>query len=228
MRRRRTLPLTLGLVLIFALSMAPTLITAQAPEGSGIVYEPLSPTPEPPGDNIEIQQYAFTFAGTAYIPEKEYPEQTVVKIVTGTFAFRVGGNVVFVDPPPDPADPQTTDVKIQILNVAGEHDPGQPETAGPFLGEENGTFLCADICALPFNTLVLLNEGTTVFIPGNTTCFICNAAPDPAETGLLHVYASVQPGTVFSWVREADQASGGGGVRVFPNSGLPNLVFGCR
>src|SRR5215217_6478979 len=110
MRRRTTLTFALILGLLAVVSTAPALLAKQdqviSQDESSPFHEGISVlrggTLAEKGE--KLQSDTFTFNHGAYVPERIYPTGMVVKVLKGTFAFRVQSDVL--------VDPQNTTIKI--------------------------------------------------------------------------------------------------------------------
>ena len=216
MRRRTALPFMLILGLVAALGTAPGLVVAQEDQqdlqsvfGEDITVTRLEGLA---ARGERVQAYAVTFEETAFIPEREYPEAMVVKVQSGTFAFRAQSDVLI--------DPQGMDIRILEANpsipVGSPPNPNQRyDDTGETVANCSGTsptVLCLINPTLLQDRYVQLEEGYTVYLPDNTTCFFCNttglqggdttASPvpggdtSPGGTPELLVWA---PSDDFSW-----------------------------
>lgn len=219
MARTRTLPLTLVLVLLFSLSAVPARLAAQDdfndPNGAGISIEPVEGAPSEGGGGKTLEQYIVTFEPTAYLPENRYPEAMVVKVQKGSFAIRVGEeDLVIVDP----AGRQLSILESADYPMVLRNDIG-------VVTDVDGN-PCETLCALPPNQTVLVEEGSTLFIPEMVTCFLCNISGEFAE---LLVYPAVLQGQKFSWtlLNEVTTVAISNGVRVLPQGAIPGRGVGC-
>lgn len=210
MRHRTILPFALILVLVAIVSTAPALLARQDPEVQQDMESPFYEgitvtTSDDPGEQgDQLQAFAVTFAARAYIPERTYPESMVVKVQTGTFAFRVQSEVL-VDPEGESIPILTANPPIDLganpNAIFVDDDPGNDER----IFTETGTVQnCSGtapntLCLLDPNVLgenfVQLTAGDLVYLPDNSTCFFCNTTELDAEAELL-VWA---PATGFSW-----------------------------
>ena len=188
-------PLTL--IMMASLISAPTSLGAQDEElseldGEGLRYELIDSQEGAEGTIWE--QYLFTFGPLAGLPEHPYPEAMVVKVMSGSFALRIGNeDVVVVDPQGSP---------IPILEPSG--DPLLVIIGEIEIDEiVDGNGVCTTLCLLPAGVTVLIEEGATVYLPGNVTCLFCNISNDADATLMVvaDVSTSDQP---FSWTQLMD------------------------
>jgi len=224
--------LALFLLLTAAVGTAPALVAAQDQtdysglDGRGIRFERLEGGDTYGGDNKTLEEYVFFFDRTAYLPEFPYPEVMVVQVESGSFALRVGNEDLVI------ADPGGRD--IHILESTGDpimvSDPGQ---AGDVVRNRDGT-PCTDLCALPPETMVVIETGGTVFLPGGVTCFWCNVSFHEAQ---LLVFPSVPDGQQFSWTQLGQMGEAGtpevagtpaSAVRHFRGATFSGAGVGCR
>jgi hypothetical protein len=144
--------------------------------------------PEAGSDN---QLYAVQFIGEgdasnpeqgAYIPERFNSEAMVVKVLAGNFAFRTQGPGVIVD---------TQDQDLEGLKASTPIPLGtNPDTGGGRTYDNADPYPCNllvhehKLCLLvptdftaeeKQNMFVRLDPGDTVFLPDNSTCFLCNS-----------------------------------------------------
>jgi hypothetical protein len=118
----------------------------------------------------------------AYIPERFNSEAMVVRVLAGSFAFRTQGPGVIVD---------TQGQDLEGLKASTPIDLGtDPETGTPRKYANADPYLCNllvhehKLCLLDPNdftpddkhdVFVRLDPGDTVFLPDNSTCFLCNS-----------------------------------------------------
>jgi hypothetical protein len=111
-------------------------------------------------------------------------------------------------------DPIDRDPFFQDSGFAVGDDTGQP---------------CVSLCALPPKTAVLIQEGQTVYLPGQVSCFWCNISANTAELEVFAVLSVSASASDFSWARL--QGIGTTGVSAGPSglrASLPGLAIGCR
>jgi hypothetical protein len=210
MRRHTTLSLAISLGLLAIVSTAPTLLAKQEER---VIYQDeesllseditVNASDDPNQKGEKLQAFDVGFAAHAYIPERTYPESMLVKVQTGTFAFRVQSEVL--------VDPEAADIEVLEAN------PPIPLGSNPNKDHAGRTFdpvgtvqNCSGtpphvLCLLDPDVLgenfVQLEAGDLVYLPDNSTCFFCNTTELDAGATLL-VWA---PATGFSWY-EMDQA----------------------
>jgi hypothetical protein len=118
----------------------------------------------------------------AYIPERFNSQAIVVKVITGDFAFRTQGPGIIVDAQDETLRTYTIDPPIELG--------ANPNDGGPRTFTDGADLTCAlelhgkKLCELEptlfrtedaaTDTLVHLEPGDTVFLPDNSTCFLCN------------------------------------------------------
>ncbi len=215
MRRRATLPFLFMLGLVFAIGMTPGLLAAQDGtqklDFTDVTVRPL----EGNGTAGKVNRdYNVTLLDGAYIPEAQYPEAMVIKVLDGVLAFRVLTDDVIVDPAGD----------VPTLLTAS---PPIPPGSDPHNGTPGRTFAASgsvQTCSgSPPNGLCLINQsvvgqdgdvfvelrpGYTVYLPSNTICFFCNVTgldlkenkspiSSPGNQVVLLVWA---PQANFSWL----------------------------
>jgi hypothetical protein len=155
-----------------------------------------------PNDGSSYRFYDVVFNGEsgnevgAYIPERFNPDAMVVKVLAGVFAFRVQGPGVVVDP-------QGQNTALEKFIADPLIGPGEnPNAQAADQGKQRsytveGTFTCdvtlpdgRTVCLLQKvdfeqgNTFARLEPGDTVYLPANSTCFLCNTNridPDGTE-----------------------------------------------
>lgn len=185
-------------------------------DGEGLSYEFIERGSSQGGGNKDLEQYIFTFEPEAAIPEHQYPEAMVVKVLAGQFGFRVGDeDLVIVEP---------RNNEIQILE-----DTGDPvKTSDQIVAIRP----CTPLCALPPGETILIEEGSTVYLPGSVTCFWCNMMDSKAQLFVLPVIDPVIEQRVgpFSWtqMRGISGPAADAGTRHYANSTVPGLLVGCR
>jgi len=203
MRRRTTLSFALILGLVAVVSTAPTLLAKQErevfqDEESRFVEGVTVTTSDESGRQGEqLQSFDVTIAPNAYIPERTYPESMVVKVQSGTFAFRVQSDVL-VDPEADDFAILEANPPIPLGGNPEEDRVGR--TFDPVGTVENCSGTAPQsLCLLDPDVLgenfVRLQAGDLVYLPDNSTCFFCNTTELDAEAELL-VWT---PATGFSW-----------------------------
>lgn len=173
-RRRRFLSLVLVLVWIVAAGVAPALARGQ--EGPGTWGEGLTITQNDGAGRVGVQMrsYSVAFEPGAFVPEERFPEAMVVKVVSGTFAFRAQSDVLI--------DPQGGDIVLLKADpvVPVEHLPApeqQFKDDGMTLANCAGTApqtLCLVNPTILMGRYVKLTPGFLVYLPDATTCFFCN------------------------------------------------------
>jgi hypothetical protein len=155
----------------------------------------------PAGGSLEAERlYAVQFTGVsgnepgAYIPERFNRQAMVVRVLAGNFAFRTQGPGVIVDAQGQPLEKYIANPPIglgQNPNVQG----GRVFDDGDGSGEQ---FSCALVLAEQVlcelnprefeagDAFVRLDPGDTVYLPDNSTCFVCNTVQiDSAPAKLL-------------------------------------------
>ena len=221
MPRHANLSLALILGLVAALSTTPLLARQdEAPDqdlisdfSEGLVITPLG---EEPGiDDPPFRAYSVTFDYAAYIPERTYdnakPDEAdvamVVKVQSGTFAFRVQSDGIVVDPQGTELKFVTVIPDIPFGSAPKEATPAPSYTPdGSAPGCVVGNFPDKGLCLLNpadfvrGDTYVQLNEGYTVYLPDQSTCFFCNTTEltDGEGKAELLVWSSASE---FSWHR---------------------------
>jgi hypothetical protein len=197
-RSTRLAALTLGLV--FLLGLTPSLVVAQdegTPPGPVGELDPAAPgiyvsrgTSGP-----ALGATTITFDGEAFIPEKAYPA-VFVKVLYGTFAFRVQGDVI-VDPQDDDLTVLEATPPIGIATPPASTHEFNPvgtvfRASCPYATPSAFTALClinpgglADAAKAAGTAslgeyFVELTQGQTVYIPEGTECFICNTTEIPS------------------------------------------------
>jgi hypothetical protein len=172
----------------------------------------------PAGRSAEAEQlYAVRFIGEqgyetgAYIPERFNSEAMVVRVLAGRFAFRVQGPDVVVDPQGQPLERLKASIPIRL----GENPNVQAADRGmmrTYIDDSEfhcdlnpqGQRLClldpADFAS--GDTFVRLDQGDTVFLPENSTCFLCNTDRIDPATGKLTRSGGV-PAELLIWTPTA-------------------------
>jgi hypothetical protein len=195
MRRHVNLSLALILGLVAALSTTPLLAKQYAEITTDMksdFREGLNITPlgEEHGVNDPpFRAYSVDFDYAAYIPEQTYDNAKageadvamVVKVQSGTFAFRVQSNGIVVDPQGAELEFVTVSPAIPFGTAPMDATPAPSYTLdGPAPGCIAGNFPDKGLCLLDpakfalGDTYVQLNEGYTVYLPDQSTCFFCN------------------------------------------------------
>ena len=138
----------------------------------------------------------------AYIPERFNSQAMVVKVLAGRFAFRVQGPNVIVDPQGQPLERVKASTPI---GLGANPNAGTPRTY-----EDDGSFDCGlelhrhTLCQLDpaeFKSgekFVRLDPGDTVFLPDNSTCFLCNTDRIDPTTGDI-VESGGVPAELLIW-----------------------------
>ena len=129
----------------------------------------------------------------AYIPERFNSQAMVVKVLAGQFAFRTQGPGVIVAPQDQYLEKYTATASIALGGDPNARNPGDPERrefidGGLFPCDLNplGNALC-ELQPGEFDdelTFARLDPGDTVYLPDNSTCFLCNSeqiGATPAE-----------------------------------------------
>ncbi len=129
----------------------------------------------------------------AYIPERFNSQAMVVKVMAGSFAFRTQGPGVIVAPQDDTLEKYTATASIQLGTDPNLREPGDPAIRE---FHDGGSFPCDlnppghALCLLEpteFDdgvTFARLDPGDAVYLPDNSTCFLCNTeqiGSTPAE-----------------------------------------------
>jgi len=201
-RIARAFAVTLSLIAL--LGLAPGILAKQEQQGpifeddESSFSEGITVTPLDEGSD-QFQVFNVDFDAGAYIPERTYPESMVIKIQSGTFAFRVQSEVI-VDPQgedlvvleADPAIPLGSNPDDNHLNRVFTPNP----TVVPLCQGIQGQELCLLDPDVLGENLVELKTGYAVYLPDNSTCFICNSTLTGDETASLLVWA---PSSGFSW-----------------------------
>jgi hypothetical protein len=138
----------------------------------------------------------------AYIPERFNSQAMVVKVLAGRFAFRVQGPNVIVDPQGQPLERVKASTPI---GLGANPNAGTPRTYA-----DDGSFDCGlelhghTFCQLDpaeFKSgekFVRLDPGDTVFLPDNSTCFLCNTERIDPTTGEI-VESGGVPAELLIW-----------------------------
>jgi hypothetical protein len=192
------------LVLTLAVSTAPISLRAQGEfseyDGDGLSYVLVDRGEEPTGD-IWVH-YKFTFGDNAAIPYLPYPEAMVVKVMSGSFALRVGAEDLVV------VDPQGR--TILLLDESGLTDADSAYPRGisdQEIGEvQDSSGTCTTLCVLPPEVTVRVDEGFTVYLPGYVSCLFCNISSG-ADAVLRVVAALPSRDQPFSWTQLQDVAT---------------------
>ena len=131
----------------------------------------------------------------AYIPERFTSQAMVVKVMVGSFAFRTQGPGVIVAPQDNTLEKYAATASIMLGTNPNDRDPGDPATREfddsgtlpfPCTLNPSGHALCL-LDATEFDdgiTFARLDPGDTVYLPDNSTCFLCNTeqiGSTPAE-----------------------------------------------
>jgi hypothetical protein len=131
----------------------------------------------------------------AYIPERFNSQAMVVKVMAGYFAFRTQGLGVIVAPQDDALERYEATASIGLGDSPNLREQGDPEIR-EFIMDDDGPFPCDlnpfghALCLLDPDdfddkiTFVRLDPGDTVYLPDNSTCFLCNTeqiGSTPAE-----------------------------------------------
>jgi hypothetical protein len=129
----------------------------------------------------------------AYIPESFNSQAMVVKILAGQFAFRTQGPGVIVAPQDQYLEKYIATASIALGGDPNDRNAGEPATRDFTVG---GSFACDlnphgnALCELrpgefgDERTFARLDPGDTVYLPDNSTCFLCNSeqiGSTPAE-----------------------------------------------
>jgi hypothetical protein len=133
----------------------------------------------------------------AYIPERFNSQAMFVNVVAGSFAFRTQGPGVIVTPQDNALEKYTATVSIKLGTDPNFRDPATPEdSVKPREFNDGGSFPCNlnppghALCLLDPDafddgvTFARLDAGDTVYLPDNSTCFLCNTeqiGSTPAE-----------------------------------------------
>lgn len=148
-------------------------------------------------DEAPYRFYDFQFTGEdtgketgAYIPERFNSEAMVVSVLSGVFAFRVQNSGVIVDPQGDQpleryrasiAIPLGEDPEVQTAerNESRVFEVIDDENFTCDLNLPDGRTVCLldqqDVDELKEGEIfVRLDRGDTVYLPANSTCFLCN------------------------------------------------------
>ena len=145
----------------------------------------------------------------AYIPERFNSQAMVVKVLAGRFAFRVQGPNVIVDTQGQPLEKLKASIPIE-LGENPDDKLADPATSRTFDYDSDysctlnlhGQNLClldpADFKAEVKDTFVRLDPGDTVFLPDNSTCFLCNTDRIDPTTGQVVPSGGV-PAELLIW-----------------------------
>jgi hypothetical protein len=154
----------------------------------------------------------------AAIPRCWYPEQMVVIVETGQFVLELGDDNVTII-----AEPNGN--QIPLMEYTGTKPPHYAELSGETVQDVNGQ-PCTSTCALPANAAVLLEEGSRVYLPGQSVCLWCLLN---GKEGKLRVYAVVPDGGTFSWERLSPGKLAGATAERFTSTRLHyNPGVNCR
>ena len=181
-------------------------------EGLRVIPEPESAA----ADQFEVIQFIGegedeSKPGTgAYIPERFNPQAMVVKVLDGQFAFRTQGPGVIVDPQGQPLESVRAvtpdeDSKPNPIGLGENPNAGRPRTyvdddPFPCYPPRHGHTLC-ELDPAYFESgerFVRLDPGDTVFLPDNSTCFLCNTGQIDPTTGEI-VDSGGNPAELLIW-----------------------------
>jgi hypothetical protein len=215
------------LVVTLAVTTAPISLRAQGEfselDGGGLIYVLIERGEEATGDIWET--YEFTFGENAAVPYFPYPEAMVVKVMSGSFALRVGGeDLVVVDPHGMPIllldESALTDADSPYPRGISDRDIGEVQ-------DRSGT--CTTLCVLPPKVTVRIDKGFTVYLPGYVSCFFCNisAGPDAVLRVVASLASSDQP---FSWTQLSGVTASESSTnrRSFFGAASSGAYVGCR
>jgi hypothetical protein len=199
MRRRTTLSFALILGLLAGVSTAPTLLAKQDQQYQEVKQDwrssfsrdiTIRPSVQKDSGEMGGQLPAFevTFGDGAYIPERTYLGSMVVKVQSGTFAFRVQSEVL--------VDPQDEDIAIleavPPIPLGGYPDDNHVgRSFDQVTAPDNTVQNCSGttpnrLCLLDPDELgerfVRLRPGFIVYLPDNSTCFFCNTTALDAQS----------------------------------------------
>jgi len=154
----------------------------------------------------------------AYIPERFNQEAMVVKVLEGAFAFRVMGPGVIVDPVTDPQGRRLEKFTASPPIPLGENpdeagvDPNDSGIRRTYeVAPTEQDFNCdvdlpdgRTVCLLvetdfeQGDTFVRLEPGDIVYLPSNSTCFLCNTDRIDPTTGQVDPNSDV-PAQLLIW-----------------------------
>ena len=224
MRRRTILSFILIAGFLAMLGMAPAMLARQGQEpdwseiqvGCGVEF---SECPEVDGN----QTYTVGLSDSAYFPEIPYPETMVVKVMSGTLAFRTSGPGVVVEFQRNELFRRVSDVPLPFgtpantLNPLPNYDQGDALNSGDCSNSQLGTECILNPAVFADEmTFVELLEGDIVYVPANSTCFFCNItgidSPGTVVPGnnaaVVQVWAPGQQGTTWFDLSQTNHMQG--------------------
>jgi hypothetical protein len=150
----------------------------------------------------------------AFIPERYSEQAMVVKVLTGTFAFRTQGPGVVVAPWDNTLDMYFANIPIEEGSDPQLREPEDVEKPREFTAD--GTFDCEAtpgghaVCHLDDPTIfddgftfVRLDAGDTVYFPDQSTCFLCNSERSDPDEGPAEVLIWTPPDGLDGGLQEA-------------------------
>jgi hypothetical protein len=163
-------------------------------------------------DEAPYRFYEFRFTGEpgnetgAYIPERFNSEAMVVSVLTGNFAFRVQGPGVIVDPQGQPLERYIASTPIGLGENPNDQLPNPMDSRVFGVAPPVEDFKCElnlpdgrTVCLLDpdeftqenrQNIFVRLDPGDTVYLPANSTCFLCNTEQIGSTPAELLIWSS--------------------------------------
>jgi hypothetical protein len=218
------------MVLVLAVTTTPMSLRAQGEsselDGGGLSYVLVDRGEDATGDIWE--HYEFTFGDNAAVPYFPYPEAMVVKVMSGSFALRVGGEDLVV------VDPQGMPILLLDESTLTDADSAYPQgISDQEIGEvQDSSGTCTTLCVLPPEVTVRIDKGFTVYLPGYVSCFFCNIST--GANAVLRVVAALpssdQP---FSWTQLRDVGTPvaselGASRRSYFESATSGAYVGCK
>lgn len=192
MRRYAAVSSALILGIAAAIGLMPGLLAAQEVDQTSIFAEGVETSVAIEGEQSSAFRIAFLEPGS-YIPERINPAAMVVRVLSGSIAFRVQTPDVLVDP--QYTTPQLTFADSPI-NLGANPNDGLPRSfspggdlPSPCVEIVPGYILCplnpADFAS--GEAFVVLEAGYTIYLPPGSACFLCNVTDlaqqeeEPAE-----------------------------------------------
>jgi hypothetical protein len=238
MRRQVGLSFALVIGFLVTLGVPPVMLAKQGSAGdwSDIV---VTCGPENlPCDEIEegrYQDYRVALLPTAFFPEITYSEAMVVRILSGTLAFRVTSPEVdiVVEHTGEGIPIVTTDIDLQVGQAPDPNNLPTYTNTGETMQQHE---LCSqpplsNLCLLDaeyfldgiqtgglqtegLKTFVQLGEGDIVYLTAGSMCFICNTTETGDEQAQIEVWAPGYSNSTWFEVVKSMQMLGPGPTRL--------------
>jgi hypothetical protein len=186
-----------SLLLVAALQVGVPLAGRTAPnlqQASGVTATVL-------GNGTDIYLYDFNFEPEGSIDQQTIPESMLVRVLSGSFVFYIPeafGDTIYFQGGEAPI-PIGSDCELPFedneYHTCTFDDVTQPNgelscTVDP-LNDTNFA------CTVNNRVGILVQEGTTLVLPGPTECFVCKLDAEPGE---LEVAVAASPDTFAWWI----------------------------